>query len=328
MEQYEGRINVSKDAMLFIVNTVLEKGVKQNTTKENILKMIPEIYEKAEAKEIIKLLPYRTYQLLEDLMEYVKTNNDIEKFFYNSEYQDVRYLEEAMIIVIRAKSMERKYSLNLGVIEKLEKLFSSENKKLAKRYGRIENLTKGMLYSYGAVEFEFLRTQICKYMNEIISLEELEEIYFKRLNLNLDVNYYNVRWTNTNQVQQFVTYLDEEEEDVGYIVDEQKSRGLKYKSFKEQDILNRGEYLWDESAKKLYEYVKSKNEDVWEYSFERIIKKSELGEDILSELTEECEFENDEDIKQFMELFMKWYNNSPQYVLGGYSPIEFRKMVQ
>ena len=82
MEQYEGRINVSKDAMLFIVNTVLEKGVKQNTTKENILKMIPEIYEKAEAKEIIKLLPYRTYQLLEDLMEYVKTNNDIEKFFY------------------------------------------------------------------------------------------------------------------------------------------------------------------------------------------------------------------------------------------------------
>lgn len=328
MEQYEGRINVSKDAMLFIVNTVLEKGVKQNTTKENILKMIPEIYEKAEAKEIIKLLPYRTYQLLEDLMEYVKTNDDIEKFFYNSEYQDVRYLEEAMIIVIRAKSMERKYSLNPSVIEKLEKLFLSENKKLAKRYGRIENLTKGMLYSYGAVEFEFLRTQICKYMNEIISLEELEEIYFKRLNLNLDVNYYNVRWTNTNQVQQFVTYLDEEEEDVGYIVDEQKSRGLKYKNFKEREILNREEYLWDKSTQKLYEYVKLKNENVWEYSFEGIIKKSELGENILRELIEKCRFEDEDDIKEFMELFMKWYNNSPQYVLGGYSPIEFRKMIQ
>ncbi len=33
MEQYEGRINVTKDTMLFIVNTVLEKRVKQNTTK-------------------------------------------------------------------------------------------------------------------------------------------------------------------------------------------------------------------------------------------------------------------------------------------------------
>jgi len=29
-----------------------------------------------------------------------------------------------------------------------------------------------------------------------------------------------------------------------------------------------------------------------------------------------------------MELFMEWYNNSPQYVLGGYSPVEFRKLVK
>lgn len=223
---------------------------------------MPEIYENSDAKEIIKLLPYNTYMALEDLIEYVKTNDDIKKFFYDSEYQDVRYLEEAMIIVMRANNMDYKYSLNPDVTDKLEILFSSENRELAKRYGRIDKLTKGMLYSYGVVEFEFLRTQICKYMNEIISAEELEEIYFKRLNLNLDVNYYNVKWTNTNQVQQFVTYLDEEEEEVRYIVGEQKSRGLKYKNFKEQEILNRKEYLWDKSTKKLYEYVKSKNKNV------------------------------------------------------------------
>ena len=165
-------------------------------------------------------------------------------------------------------------------------------------------------------------------MNEIISSEELEEIYFKRLNLNLDVNYYNVMRTNTNEVQQFVTYLDEEEEEVGYIVDEQKFRGLKYKNFKEKEILNREEYLWDKSTKKLYEYVKSKNESVWEYSFERIIKKSELGEILLRKKKKKCRFEDEDDIKEFMELFMKWYNNSPQYVLGGYSPIEFRNLIQ
>ena len=44
MGEYIGRINVSKDTMLFIVNTVFEKGIKESTTKENILKMIPEIY--------------------------------------------------------------------------------------------------------------------------------------------------------------------------------------------------------------------------------------------------------------------------------------------
>lgn len=328
MGEYIGKINVPKDTMLFVVNSVFKKGIKESTTKENILKMIPEIYENADPKEIIKLLPYRTYMALEDLIEYVKTSDDINKFYFDSGHSDVRYLEEAMIIMMRAKHMEYNYSLNPGVIEKLGKLFSKENKELAKRYGRIEDLTKGMMYSYGAVEFEFLRTQICKYMKEIISEDELYDIYFQRLNLNLDVNYYNVRWTNTNQVQQFVTYLDEEEIDVGYIVDEQKARGLRYKNFKEQEILNREEYLWDESTKKLYEYIKSKNENIWEYPFQRIIKKSELGENILSELTEKCRFEDEEDIKEFMDLFIEWYNNSPQYQLGGYSPVEFRKLVE
>ena len=38
-----------------------------------------------------------------------------------------------------------------------------------------------------------------------------------------------------------------------------------------------------------------------------------------------CMFENDIELKKFMDLFTDWYNNSPQYMLGGYSPIEFRK---
>ena len=56
--------------------------------------------------------------------------------------------------------------------------------------------------------------------------------------------------------------MDEDEIDVGYIVDEQKARGLKYKVFKEQEILNRKEYLWDELTKRLYEYIKNKNKNV------------------------------------------------------------------
>lgn len=328
MEEYIGRINVAKDTMLFVVNSVFKKEIKESTTKENILKMMPEIYENADPKEIIKLLPYKTYVSLEDLMAYIKTSDDINKFYYDAGHSDVRYLEEAMILIMRAKKFEHKYLLNPGVIEKLGKLFSKENRELANRYGRIEELTKGMLYSYGAVEFEFLRTQICKYMNEIISEDELYDIYFKRLNLNLDVNYYNVRWTNTNQVQQFVTYLDEDEVDVGFIVDEQKARGLRYKNFKEQEILNRGEYLWDRSTQRLYEFIKLKNGNIWEHLFKRMIKKSELGENILSELIEKCRFESEKDIDEFMRLFMEWYNNSPQYQLGGYSPIEFGKIVE
>ena len=44
---------------------------------------------------------------------------------------------------------------------------------------------------------------------------------------------------------------------------------------------------------------------------------AEYGNDIVDE-------EDDVEFKKFMDLFTDWYNNSPQYMLGGYSPIEFR----
>ena len=325
MGEYIGRINVSKDAMLFVVNNVFQKGIKESTTKENILKLMPEIYDKANEKEIIKMLPYKSYKALEELIEYTKSSDNIKKFFYQSEHQNVRYLEESMIIIMRAKHNEYNYSLNPGVLEKLTKLFSEENRKIAERYGKIEDLTIGMLYIYGVVEFNFLRTKLCKCMNEIISEAELKDIYFKRLNLNMFVNYYNIRWTNTNEIDSFVTYLDEEYIDIGDIAAEQKSRNLKYKNFTLQEILERKEYLWDQKTQQLYGFIKARNNSVWEYSFQKIIKMSELGENILDKLLNICIFEDESEIQEFMNLFMEWYNNSPQYPLGGYSPVEFGK---
>ena len=327
MGEYNGRINVSKDTMLFVVNSVFNKDIKESTTKEEILKMMPEIYENAVDEEILKMLPYRTYKDLERLIEYVKTSDDIKTFFYKREHPDIRFLEEAMIIVMRVKHHDYNYTLNPGVIEKLNGLFSKENREIAKRYGEIENLTRGMLYAYGIVDFEFLRKQLCKYMNEIITETELRDIYFTRLNLNTFVNDYNIRWTNTNEIQPFVTYLDEEEVliDIGQIAEEQKARRMKYKQFSKQELLKREEYLYDERAKKLYKFLKSKNDNIYEWTFKRLLKNNELGIDILGDLSNMCMFEDDIELKKFMDLFTDWYNNSPQYMLGGYSPIEFRE---
>ena len=327
MGEYNGRINVTKDTMIFVVNSVFNKDIKESTTKEEILKMMPEIYEKADEEIIIEMLPYRAYKDLERLIEYAKTSDDIKTFFLKREHPDIRFLEEAMIIVLRVKYHDYNYTLNPGVIEKLKGLFSEENKKIAKRYGEIEDLTKCMLYAYGIVDFEFLRKQLSKYMNEIITETELRDIYFTRLNLNTFINDYNIKWTNTNEIQPFVTYLDEEEVpiDIGQIAEEQKARRMKYKQFSKQELLKREEYLYDERAKKLYKFLKSKNDNIYEWTFKRLLKNNELGIDILGDLSNMCMFEDDKELKQFMDLFTDWYNNSPQYMLGGYSPIEFRK---
>lgn len=326
MGEYNGKINVTKDTMLFVVNSVFGHDIKESTTKENILKLMPDIYEKADDEEIIKMLPYRTYKDLERLIEYIKTSDDIKSFFYEREHPDIRFLEEAMIIVMRAKHLEYNYSLNPGVIDKLKGLFSEENKQVAKRYGEIEHLTIGMLYTYGIVDFKFLREQLCKYMNEIITARELRDIYFTKLNLNLFVNDYDIRWTNTNEIQEFVTYLDEEycPVDIGQIAEEQKARKMKYKKFSKQEILKREEYFVNEKGQKLYKFLKTKNENIFEWTFKELVKKNELGIDILGELSNMCMFEDDFELKKFMDLFTDWYNNSPQYMLGGYTPIEFR----
>lgn len=326
MKEYNGKINVSKDTMLFVVNDILNQGMKESTTKENILKMMPEIYANVDDEEIIKMLPYRTYEDLERLIEYVKTSDDIKSFFYKREHPDIRFLEDAMIIVMRAKYHDHNYTLNPGVIEKLKRLFSEENRKIAKRYEQIEKLTVGMLYTYGMVDFKFLRKQLCKYMNEIITKKELNDIYFTRLNLNTFVKDYTIEWTNTNEIQYFITYLDEEYSpiDIGQIAQEQKARNMQYKEFNKQEILKRQEYVWDKKTQELYDFIKSKNSNIYKWKFKELIKNNELGIQVLGDLSNMCVFEDDFEVEKFMQLFINWYNNSPQYMLGGYTPNEFR----
>lgn len=326
MAENLGKINVPKETMLFVTNSVFNQNIKENTTKENILKLIPELYRNVNDIEIIKMLPYKAYLTLERLIEYVKHSDKIEEFMYDSKNHDSFYLEDAMIVVMRAKGIDHKYSINPGTLESLERIFSKENKEIAKRFGKIEELTKGILYSYGVIEINELRNQICKYMNEIILNEELYDIYFKKLNLNMFINYLDINWSNIKKIDSFVTYLDKEEVDVANIAMEQKHRNFKYKKFTENEILKREEFISNKSTQKIYNFLKSRNKYLYDFQIENILKRNQLGEDILQELVENIDFNNEDDIKYFMNLYMEWYNNSPQYILCGYSPNEFGKI--
>lgn len=210
---------------------------------------------------------------------------------------------------MRVKHLEYNYSLNLGVIENLKRLFSDENRKIAKRYGDIEHLTIGMLYTYGIVDFKFLREKLCKYMCEIITEKELRDIFFTKLNLNIFVNDYNIKWKNTNEIQEFVTYLDEEycPIDIGQIAEEQKVRQMRYKHFTKPELLKREEYFVNKKGQKLYQFLKFKNDNMHECTFKQLVKKNELGIDILGEISNMCIFDNDIEFKKFINLFTEWY---------------------
>lgn len=319
MQEYNGRINIFKDDMLFVVNEVFEQNVKNSISKENILKLMPKVYENAVDREILKFLLYETYLQLEKMMEYIKTNDNINNFLKAIDFREVRNLEYAMIVVSREKYGKYEYSLNPGVLEQLKRLYTKKNRKIAEKYGAMETLIMGMLYSYGVVEYNFYKNKISEFIGKNIKNGEIDDICYKRLNLNPLVITFSIEWTNSHKVESFITYLNEElAEDIAV---EQKSRGLKYKEFSKQQILNRQEIYWDENTQEFYDYMKKHYNYHWQ--LKNIFKDNEIGENITSKLLEKSDlFDNDIEMEKFMNKYIKWYNNSPQYPLGGYTPNE------
>ena len=88
----------------------------------------------------------------------------------------------------------------------------------------------------------------------------------------------------------------------------------------------RTEYYWDEKTESFFEYLKSRNERLKKEHFELFVKQNELGEDVLQELMMIAFIFNEKDAEEFRYKFLEWYNNSPQYVLGGYTPNEMMSM--
>ena len=328
MKEYQGRINLSKDEMLFVVNEMFEENVKESTTKENLLKIVSSLYCEKNYDKIIKLLPYEGYEILEKLMKYIEENGakaDINEFEKKYDYPELRMLERAMIVVMRAKYGEYDYSLNEGVLQNLKGLFDEKYKNKAKRYGLMEKLILGVLYSYGVVNFEFMRKEISRHMKEIISSEEIEDLIFYRLNLNPLVTIQGIHWDNINEVDILVTYLEEETADFEDIVDtfmEQKSRNWDYKIFTKKELLKRDEYVWNELSQKLCDFLSEMNEYFWEYHLNKLSKAVEVGINVMPDLLEMCKFNDEDEMEEFIQLYTEWYNNHPQYPLCGYTPIE------
>jgi len=315
-----GKINVSKDTMLFVVNDVFKKEIQENVKKEEILAMVPSLYEE-NLLQFIKMLPDEGYKALEKLLELLKRNNNLEECLNEISYhRGIYHLQEAMILVMRVKDKEYTSSINPGVLEKVESIFEEKNRKIAERYAEIEKLTIGMLYTYGVVDMEFLTEAISKYTNERITQEELEDIYETRLNLNVFVNFRTIRYENTQQL--YITYLDELEADIENIVWERKRRALPYKEYTKEAILSRQECAIDDRMKKLYQFIIASNKKAWQYGFFSLLKRNELGEEIGRPLLEMCRIAEDTEIAEFERLYEDWRQNSPQYTLGGFSPNE------
>lgn len=324
MGEKRWKITTTKDTMLHMLNNIFKQDIKESMTKDNMLKLLPDLYKGENLVELIKIISYEAYQSLEKILKYVEDGMTLEEAIRKVDYWGDD-LEEAMIIILRTSGMEREWLLTVETKE-LMPMFSEKNKILAKKYDKIEKLVTGLIYSYGVIESEAFRRMICKYMNEIMPEDEIASFIFKRLNLNLLIDYHYIHWENNGQDECYLSYIREEDIDVSQIAAEQKGRGLKYKSLKENEVLSRTEYFCNGNTEKFFEYLKCRNDRLKKEHFELFVKLNELGEDVLQQLMMVASVFNEQDADEFMFKFLEWYNNFPQYVLGGYTPNEMMRM--
>ena len=321
-----GKLIVPKKTMLFILNAIFDMGVSKNLTKEELVKEYKNIYLEKNYEDIIMMLPYDAYIIIEELTNYIKENENIEAFCKKHVTEKISFLFECMIIEVRKENNKYLYNVNKEILNSLLGLFTDEYKETAKKYDKLEKIVLGILYSYGAIESKAFKNLIFKYMNEIFSDKFLKELFFKRLSLNTMVLEYPVKWQDKTK-EIYFTYLSNEKM-ISKVVTKQKSMGLKYKKFTLEEILNREEYYFDDRTKELYDIMKDCLPKQYASldAFKTMIKLKELGDnDIIPEVSLLCDFKNEFEMERFHCVSEKWHDNYPEYGLCGYSLNEFIK---
>ena len=342
MENEKGRIDILKDEMLFALVEILEQDVKMTIKKEEILKMLPKVYNDLSVEKIIKILPYDSYLALEEIIKYVKDNSNTEDVtkkiisFYDKKDKGVKYLIDLMIVVLRVKKGKHTYYVDLEVLKALEKIYTDENRKKVEEYEKLEKIILGILYTYGVVENKYFLKTISRCMGKIIPENEILKFVFTRINLSKIVKYEYLEWEN-NTVDEFITYLssnntfdngfEPSRNDVINIAVEQKIRGLNYKKYTKDEYIAQAKSILGKREKDFLEYI-NQYEIIPNFIFELILVKIKSAVDVNEWFMPILEEMEKDKVSEFLDKYKKFYNNLPSYVLCGYSPNEYSKNIK
>ena len=294
--------------------------------------MLPEIYAKANLIDIIKMLPYDSYILLEKIKnrveEKTKENQiiDINEIVEKNSYIDLKYLCDAMIIVMRTNKYNRRYFINNKVLKAVDKIYLDKNKKLAEKYGKIEKIIIGILNTYGTIEENEYKKLIDLALCKNIKNSLLEELEWKRLNLKNVVSLQPIKWQSGEKEKYKTKWnLEYDEKIIINTIREQKNRNLDYKEYSAEEYIDKVDQRFTKTDLEFIKYLE-KYKEINKYSFIHTKKEIESGgnevfQNNIQKFINYFELAP-ENANEFLEYYMNWYNNTPQFALCGYSPKE------
>ncbi|WP_080846298.1 SEC-C metal-binding domain-containing protein [Cytobacillus gottheilii] len=244
--------------------------------------------------------------------------------FTDLSHQKIAYFRESGIVATGSINGEKVLYIPADLVEQLKALCDSTDiKQAVKRNTELLKITKGILFYYGAVSYNELLSMIEKLLKKPVSL-------LKYLELLLDSRVYG------SEIIFKDGYVQHDElEDLDKLKNEHNMRPhIGFYPFTKEQLLQASEpgYI-DQTAsyQQLVQYMvthypmkKSEAENIVGEIVFLIKKGKQLGE-ILLYLQEYIDFQDVDEVNDFMNPVTTLVNHTKQWHLKGYAPKEIRK---
>lgn len=185
-------------------------------------------------------------------------------------------------------------------------------------------LTHGLIYYYGAVEIELIKSELEKHRNESLNIHEYMEL------TRLAMDYYHYFWVDDDDV--YTHHRLKKASDV--LIEQKRRKTIDYHSFTKEELLKAGAPNFIESStafKRLVDFLVKKmgmaqNEaDMLAMDCVYAVKAgTQLGE-IVQFLQSKVELDTIALLTECSDILVQLTNQTKQWVLKGHAPVELSK---
>lgn len=185
-------------------------------------------------------------------------------------------------------------------------------------------LTHGLIYYYGAVEIELIKSELEKHRNESLNIHEYMEL------TRLAMDYYHYFWVDDDDV--YTHHRLKKASDV--LIEQKRRKTIDYHSFTKEELLKAGAPNFTESSiafKSLVEFLVKKmdmsqnNAEMLAMDCVYAIKAGTQLGDIVQFLQSKMKLHTIARLTESTDILVQLTNQTKQWVLKGFAPVELKK---
>lgn len=315
----DGLESLSKHELTKIRQELNLKGLStlnKSDLIDRLVSMIP-----SSLGEVFNKFDDSRYNILKAIIEndgYIVVDSD--------EFKKLNYFRDYGIAITGWKGEDTILTMPFEVIEAFNKHDTPEYRALVKKNTMWINLTKGMLFYYGIVDFNYVKEQLEYYTQENCTFSYVFPTLYEASQFHLEMDYASMGLKDSRVIN-------------GQTLREELSirKEIPYHVFTKEEILRASQIDYiDRTAQtnefskhfKDHYYIDNYEIDVLLHLIYLMINNDNSMNDILEMIQEQFEIDSFEEFQYIASLLMNIHNNTRQWILKGNTPSEVGKMRQ